>query len=240
MQLVNNRVVVNPMEPRAAIAGYSRDDDRWTLWVGCQGVMMLRAQLAQILRVTPKKRLRVLTGNVGGSFGMKSYAYPEYICLLHAARDLGRTIKWVNDRSESFLSDHHGRSHEVEGELALDADGNFLAVRLTSYADFGVYVAAVAPMMPTFTTMRNVVGPYRTPLVEVASKCVLTTTTPVSSYRGAGRPEAIYYMERLVQAAQRRRTSTPSNCGDATTFGRTNFRMRRLPVRSTIAAILPQ
>ena len=200
LRLVNNRVVVNPMEPRAAIAGYSRDDDRWTLWVGCQGVMMLRAQLAQILRVTPE-RLRVLTGNVGGSFGMKSYAYPEYICLLHAARDLGRTIKWVNDRSESFLSDHHGRSHEVEGELALDADGNFLAVRLTSYADFGAYVAAVAPMMPTFTTMRNVVGPYRTPLVEVASKCVLTTTTPVSSYRGAGRPEAIYYMERLVQAA---------------------------------------
>jgi carbon-monoxide dehydrogenase large subunit len=200
LRLINNRIVVNSMEPRGAVASFARDEDRWTLRVGCQGVMMLRAQLSDIMRIPPEK-LRVVTHNVGGSFGMKSFVYPEYICVLHAARDLGRPIKWLNDRSESFLSDQHGRCHEVLAELALDAEGNFLAVRTTGFGNLGAYIGAFAPMMPTFTTMRNLIGPYRTPLIEVSSKCVLTTTTPVSSYRGSGRPEAIYYMERLVQTA---------------------------------------
>jgi carbon-monoxide dehydrogenase large subunit len=200
LRLINNRIIVNSMEPRGALATYDRSDGRWTLRVGCQGVMMLRAQLSTVMRVPPEK-LRIITHNVGGSFGMKSFVYPEYICVLHAARALERPIKWLNDRSESFLSDQHGRCHEVVAELALDAEGQFLAVRVNGFGNFGAYIGAVAPMMPTFTTMRNIIGPYRTPLVEVSSKCVLTTTPPVSSYRGAGRPEAQYYMERLVQAA---------------------------------------
>jgi carbon-monoxide dehydrogenase large subunit len=200
LRLINNRIVVNAMEPRGAVASFARDEDRWTLRIGCQGVMMLRAQLSDVMRIPPE-RLRVVTHNVGGSFGMKSFVYPEYICVLHAARELDRPIKWVNDRSESFLSDQHGRCHEVLAELALDAEGHFLAVRVTGFGNFGAYISAVAPMMPTFTTMRNLIGPYRTPLIEVSTKCVLTTTTPVSSYRGAGRPEALYYMERLVQTA---------------------------------------
>ena len=200
LHLVNNRIVVNAMEPRGALASFDPAEERWTLRVGCQGVMMLRAQLSTIMRVPPEK-LRILTQNVGGSFGMKSFVFPEYICLLHAARALGRPVKWLNDRSESFLSDQHGRCHEVTAELALDAEGRFLAVRTKGYGNFGAYIGAVAPMMPTFTTMRNIIGPYRTPLLEISSQCVLTTTTPVSSYRGAGRPEAQYYMERLVQAA---------------------------------------
>ena len=200
LRLINNRIVVNAMEPRGAVASFERDKEKWTLRIGCQGVMMLRAQLCEIMRIPPEK-LRIVTGNVGGSFGMKSFVYPEYICLLHAARELGYPIKWVNNRSESFLSDQHGRSHEVLAELALDAKGHFLAVRLSGFGNFGAYISAVAPMMPTFTTMRNLIGPYRTPLIEVSTKCALTTTSPVSSYRGAGRPEALYYMERLVQTA---------------------------------------
>jgi len=200
LHLINNRVVVNSMEPRGALASFDHDEERWTLRVGCQGVMMLRAQLSTIMRVPPEK-VRILTQNVGGSFGMKSFVFPEYICLLHAARALGRPVKWINDRSESFLSDQHGRCHEVTAELALDAEGYFLAVRTEGFGNFGAYIGAVAPMMPTFTTMRNITGPYRTPLIEISSQCILTTSTPVSSYRGAGRPEAQYYMERLVQAA---------------------------------------
>jgi carbon-monoxide dehydrogenase large subunit len=199
LKIANNRVVVNPMETRSAIGSYEKG--RWTLRAGCQGVIMLRNQLAEDVFRVPPDQVRVLTRNVGGSFGMKSFVYPEYVCVLHAARSLGRPVKWTSTRSESFLSDQHGRDHLVTAELALDEDGNFLAVRVTGHGNVGGYMGYVAPMMPTFTTMRNLTGPYRTPLIEVAMKCLFTNTPPVSSYRGAGRPEANYYMERLVETA---------------------------------------
>src|SRR5438105_8748206 len=118
------------MEPRAAVAAYDAKTENFTLHVGCSGAVAMRGQLAAILNVPPEK-VRVLTGNVGGSFGMKAFVYPEYVGLFHAARALGRPIKWTDERSESFLSDHHGRDHEVVAELALDAAHNFLAVRFT-------------------------------------------------------------------------------------------------------------
>ena len=146
-----------------------------------------------------RDKVRVLTGNVGGSFGMKQPTYPEYFCILHAARELGRPVKWTDERSESFVSDTHGRDHEMTAELALDRDGNFLAVRLTGYGNLGATYGAPGP--PTRNAVRNTLGVYKTPLIEVSTKCVFTNTTPVGAYRGAGRPEANYYMERLVDAA---------------------------------------
>jgi carbon-monoxide dehydrogenase large subunit len=200
LSIVNNRVVVSAMEPRSAIASYDPAEAHWTLHVGCQGVFGLRNQLADILGVPPAK-LRVLTGNVGGSFGMKSSAYPEYICLFHAARALGRPVKWTDERSGSFVSDQHGRDTEVTAELALDAEGRFLAVRVTGFGNMGAYLGTVAPLMSTLNIVKNVVSVYRTPLVEVSTKCVFTNTSPVSAYRGAGRPEANYIMERLIDTA---------------------------------------
>ena len=146
-------------------------------------------------------RCACVTGNVGGSFGMKAAPYPEYVCVLHAARALGRPVKWTDERSGSFVSDSHGRDHRVDAELALDADGNFLAVRLTSFGNMGGFLANVGPMPSTQNAVKNVQSVYRTPLIEVSTKCVFTNTTHVSAYRGAGRPEGNYYMERLIDTA---------------------------------------
>jgi carbon-monoxide dehydrogenase large subunit len=202
LPLRNNRIVVCAMEPRAALASWDADEQKFTLNVSCQGVFGLRAQMAGLMGV-PVEKFRVLTGHVGGSFGMKASAYPEYIPMLHAARLLGRPVKWTDDRSGSFLSDQHGRDHDVEGELALDGEGNFLAVRLTAFANMGGYMATVAPLMGTGNFVKNVQANYRTPLIEVNTKCVITNTTPVSAYRGAGRPEGNYFMERLIEEAAR-------------------------------------
>jgi aerobic carbon-monoxide dehydrogenase large subunit len=202
LALRNTRLVVNAMEPRAAVAAYDAARERFTFHVGCQGVFGLRAQLAEILNIPPAK-LRVLTRNVGGSFGMKAQAYPEYVCLLHAARLLGRPVKWTDERSSSFLSDSHGRDHEKVAELALDADGHFLAIRLTGTGNMGAYLGAVAPLPPTINAVKNMVSVYRTPLIEVSTQCVFTNTSYVSAYRGAGRPEGNYFMERLIDAAAR-------------------------------------
>ncbi len=200
LAFVNNRVVVNAMEPRAAVAAYDAKSESFTLHVGCQGAFGMRGQLAGILNVPPE-RVRVLTGNVGGSFGMKAAAYPEYLCVLHAARVLGRPVKWTADRFESFVSDHHGRDHEFRGELALDEKGRFLALRFSGYGNMGAYLGTVAPLMSTLNLVKNSVSVYRVPLLEVSTKCMFTNTTLVSAYRGAGRPEANYYMERLIDLA---------------------------------------
>ena len=198
LKMLNSRLVVAPMEPRAAIAAY--DGQRFTFHVGSQGVFGMRANISEAIGV-PAKDVRVLTGQVGGSFGMKAAVFPEYICILHAARALGRPVKWTDERSGSFVSDSHGRDHEVTGELALDADGKFLAVRLTSHANVGAFLSPVAPMPGTLNAVKNVQGMYRTPLLEVSTKVMFTNTSHVSAYRGAGRPEGNYYMERLIDAA---------------------------------------
>jgi aerobic carbon-monoxide dehydrogenase large subunit len=200
LKLVNSRVVVNAMEPRAAIGVYDTASGRFTLHAPSQGVFGLRANMADILKIEPKQ-VRILTGHVGGSFGMKSAPFPEYVCVLHAARALGRPVKWTDERSGSFVSDSHGRDHELTAELALDADGSFLAVRITNLGNMGGFLSQVAPMPSTLNIVKNVQSVYRTPLIEVSTKCVFTNTSHVSAYRGAGRPEGNYYMERLVDAA---------------------------------------
>jgi aerobic carbon-monoxide dehydrogenase large subunit len=199
LEINSNRIVVSPMEPRSAIGAV--ENGRWVLRVGCQGVMGLRGGLAKdVLNTTPDK-VRVLTGNVGGSFGMKSQVYPEYGPLLLAAKTLGRPVKWTDERSESFLSDHHGRDHQRVAELALDKDGCFLAVRLTGTGNAGAYI--YPPMPATTNAVKNIIDVYATPAMEVNSKVVFTNTTPVAAYRGAGRPEGNYYMERLIDTAAR-------------------------------------
>ncbi len=200
VDLVNSRVVVNPLEPRAALGSYDAASERWTLNTGSQGVFGMKAQLAFVLGAPPEK-VHVLTGNVGGSFGMKASVYPEYVCVLHGARMLGRPVKWTDERSTSFLSDNHGRDHLQTVELALDAEGHFLALRLTGFANLGAYMGTMAPQPPTLNVVRNTASLYRTPLIEVSTRCVFSNTTFVSPYRGAGRPEGNYFMERVIDVA---------------------------------------
>jgi carbon-monoxide dehydrogenase large subunit len=198
LDLRANRIVVNAMEPRSANAQYEPERGHWTLHIGCQGVFGFRNYIAQVLGVG-RDKVRVLTDRVGGSFGMKQPTYPEHYCIMHAARELGRPVKWTDERSGSFVSDTHGRDALMSAELALDRDGNFLAVRLTGYGNLGATYGAPGPA--TRNAVRNTLGVYKTPLIEVSTKCVFTATTPVGAYRGAGRPEANYYMERLVETA---------------------------------------
>jgi aerobic carbon-monoxide dehydrogenase large subunit len=200
LDIVNTRVAVVSMEPRVALGHYDKKTDRYTIQVPTQGVSGNKAILARILNVPPEK-VRVLTANVGGSFGMKNLNYPEYTCILHAAKELGRPVKWTDERSTSFLSDSHGRAQIIHAELALDADGKFLAVRLSGYGNLGAYITGVAPGPLSLNTAKNLASVYRTPLLGVDIKTVLTNTTLMGAYRGAGRPEANYYMERLIDRA---------------------------------------
>ena len=199
LRLVNSRVVVAPLEPRSGLARME-PDGRFTIRLGTQGVFGFRAGLAKLMNMQPKQ-LRVLTGNVGGSFGMKASVYPEYVCLLHAARVTGRPVKWTDDRTDSFVSDSHGRDHVFDAALALDEDGRFLAVRAEGWGNLGAYLGNAAMIPSTSNIVKNMVGVYATPLIEVSSRCVFTNTTPVGAYRGAGRPEGNFFMERLVDQA---------------------------------------
>ena len=200
LKLVNSRVVVSAMEPRAAVAEYDAASGGFTLHVGCQGVFGMKNQLMDLLGL-PGEKVRVLTGNVGGSFGMKAAVYPEYLPILHAAKTLGRPVRWTAERGESFISDHQGRDQVFDCELALDKDGKFLAWRATGYANVGAHLANVAPLMGTMNIVKNMNSLYRTPAIEVSTKAVFTNTLFVSAYRGAGRPEGNYFMERLVDVA---------------------------------------
>lgn len=196
----NSRIVVCAMEPRSALADYT--DGRYVLRAGCQGTFGMRNALVSVLGV-PKEQVRVLTGSVGGSFGMKASCYPEYITALHAAKQLGRPVKWTDERGESFLSDSHGRDHDHTIELGLDQDGRFLALRVTGYANIGANLSNSTTLPPTMNIVKNIIGVYRTPLISASVKCVVTNTSPVGAYRGAGRPEGNYYIERMIDTAAR-------------------------------------
>ncbi|WP_441227962.1 xanthine dehydrogenase family protein molybdopterin-binding subunit [Tardiphaga sp. 20_F10_N6_6] len=200
LDIENTRVAVGSMEPRCALATYEKSGGRYVIQVPTQGVAGNRNTLAKQLNVAPDK-VRILTGNVGGSFGMKNISYPEYICLLHAAKELDKPVKWLDERSSSFLSDSQGRAQDIHAELALDKDGKFLAVRLKGYGNLGAYITGVSPSPLSLNTGKNLASVYKTPLLSVDIKCVLTNTTLMGAYRGAGRPEANYFMERLIDRA---------------------------------------
>jgi aerobic carbon-monoxide dehydrogenase large subunit len=200
LETSNQRMVVNAMEPRAAIGEYHAAAGKWTLYSSSQGVYGMKTSLMDILSA-PAEKVRVVTGQVGGSFGMKAAVYPEYVCVLHAARALGRPVKWTDERSGSFVSDHHGRAQDMVIEIAFDENAHILAIRLTGYGDMGGYLAQFGPLLPTGNQVKNIASIYRTPLIEVATKCVFTNTNFVSAYRGAGRPEGNYYVERALDLA---------------------------------------
>jgi carbon-monoxide dehydrogenase large subunit len=200
LDIVNTRVAVVAMEPRAALASYDKASQRFTIQVPTQGVAANRVVLRNILKVQ-KEQVHLLTANVGGSFGMKNASYPEYVCILHAAKALSRPVKWTDERSTSFLSDSHGRAQKIHCELALDADGKFLAVKVSGYGNLGAYITGVAPSPLSLNIGKNLGSVYRTPLMTIDIKTVLTNTTLMGAYRGAGRPEANYYMERLIDRA---------------------------------------
>ncbi|MGY8682609.1 xanthine dehydrogenase family protein molybdopterin-binding subunit [Bradyrhizobium sp. UFLA05-153] len=200
LDIENTRVAVVSMEPRVGLASYDKKTERYTIQVPTQGVSGNRANLAKNLKV-PNEKVRILTANVGGSFGMKNINYPEYMCILFAAKTLGRPVKWTDERSTSFLSDSHGRAQKIHAELALDAEGHFLAAKLSGYGNLGAYITGVAPSPLSLNTGKNFSSVYRTPLMAIDIKTVLTNTTLMGAYRGAGRPEANYYMERLIDRA---------------------------------------
>jgi len=198
-----NRLAGITMEPRGAVASYDAATERFTVHLGCQGVWAMRETLARALMNVEPEQIRILARNIGGSFGMKAQAYPEMILTLHAARDLGRPVKWIEDRSGSFLSDYMGRDYAVDAALALDLEGNFLAVKFEGHSNLGGFSTGLEPMMHTANIEKNGVSLYRTPLVHVHTRCVMTNTVPTGPYRGAGRPEGNYVMERLIDAAAR-------------------------------------
>ena len=210
LTVVNQRVVVCAMEPRAAIGVYDAVSDKYTLHAGTQGATALRDVMAGMIKL-PKEKLRVVTGDVGGGFGMKTPPYPEYLALLLAARKLGRPVKWVGTRGESFLSDSQGRDTVMTGELALDRDGKFLALRIRAICNGGAYLTPPGAHIATTNFAVCLINVYATPVIDAQSKYVLTNAAPVGPYRGAGRPEAAYIVERLVDRAARELKIDPAD-----------------------------
>src|ERR1700758_2060437 len=199
LELVNNRVVVNSMEPRGAVGEYDPGEDAYTLWSSTQGSHFLRNLLAESVFRVPENRIRVVTPDVGGGFGMKLFLYPEHILVLWAAKKLGRPVKWTPDRADAFMTDTQGRDNLTRLELALDEDLRILAL----VANMGAYLSNFAPEIPTASGAVMHSGVYAIPAIHVGVKGVFTNTVPVDAYRGAGRPEAAYAIERLVDYAAR-------------------------------------
>jgi len=204
LELVNNRVVVNSMEPRGAIGEYDPGEDSCTLWSSTQGSHFVRNLLAESIFKIPENRIRVVTPDVGGGFGMKLFLYPEHILVLWAAKKLVRAVKWTAERSDAFMTDTQGRDNITRLELALDEDLRFLALDVAILANMGAYLSNFAPEIPTVSGAVMHSGVYAIPAIHVGVKGVFTNTVPVDAYRGAGRPEAAYAVERLIDFAARR------------------------------------
>ncbi len=203
LTLVNNRIVVNPMETRACLAEYDPEADRLTLTVGSQGVHSMHTILCDRVLKIPREKLRVVTRDVGGAFGMKIFVFPEYPVCLHAARLLGRPVKWVAERGESFVCDTHGRDHLTTVSIALGADRRMTAIRAEVRANLGAYLSQFGPFIPTDCGAQMYTGVYRFEAAHFRVRCAFTNTQPVDAYRGAGRPEAAYAVERAVDYVAR-------------------------------------
>jgi carbon-monoxide dehydrogenase large subunit len=203
LEFVNNRLIPNAIEPRAAVAQYSRGDDSYTLYVSNQNPHVERLLMTAFVLGLPEHKVRVIAPDVGGGFGSKIYLYAEETVITWAAKQTGRPIKWTAERSESFLSDAHGRDHLTKAELALDKNGKFLAMRVATTANMGAYLSTFASCIPTILYATLLAGQYTTPAIYCEVTAVFTNTAPVDAYRGAGRPEATYVVERLVDTAAR-------------------------------------
>jgi len=227
LEIVNNRLIPNAIEPRAVNASYTRQDDSYTVYVANQNPHVERLLMGAFVLGLPESRLRIIAPDVGGGFGSKIFLYPEDVALTWASKKVGRPIKWTAERSESFLTDAHGRDHVTKAELALDADGKFLAMRVHTIANMGAYLSTFASSVPTILYATLLAGQYTTPAIYAEVKAVFTNTSPVDAYRGAGRPEATYVVERLVEAAARETNVDPA------TLRRKNF-IRSFPYATPV------
>jgi carbon-monoxide dehydrogenase large subunit len=207
LELVNNRLVANPIEPRAALAEYHASG-KTTLYTPSQGPHHIYGQIADQVVKTGREKLNVVSGNVGGAFGMKIFLYPEQPLMVWAARRLKKSVRWTSERSEGFLSDAQGRDNYTVAELGLDGDARFTALRVTTWANMGGYLSNFGPFIPQLAGP-VLSGVYRIPLIFLGVKGTLTNTVPVDAYRGAGRPEAIYLLERIVDVAARELKMAP-------------------------------
>ena len=203
IELVNNRLIPNAMEPRAAIGEFSAADDRYTLYTTSQNPHVIRLLMCLFVLGLPEHKVRVVAPDVGGGFGSKIFHYAEEALLTWASKKVRRPIKWTADRSESFMTDAHGRDHVTTAELALDPQGKFLAMRVSTLANMGAYLSTFATAVPTYLYATLLAGQYTTPIVYCEVKAGFTNTVPVDAYRGAGRPEATFVVERLVEVAAR-------------------------------------
>jgi aerobic carbon-monoxide dehydrogenase large subunit len=228
LDFVNNRLIPNAIEPRAANAQYSRASGDYTLYVASQNPHVERLLMTAFVLGLPENKVRVVAPDVGGGFGSKIYLYPEDVVVTWAAKQLNRPVKWTAERSESFVSDAHGRDHVTVAELALDKNGKFLAMRVRTTANLGAYLSTFASCIPTILYATLLAGQYTTPLIYCEVTAVFTNTVPVDAYRGAGRPEATYVVERLVETAAREMRVDPAE------LRRRNF-IRQFPYQTPVA-----
>jgi aerobic carbon-monoxide dehydrogenase large subunit len=211
LDIINNRLVPNPMEPRAALAEYDAGSDQLTLWNTSQNPHVARLVIAAFVGMAPEHKLRVIAPDVGGGFGSKIFIYPEEVVALWAARRVGHPVKWTSDRSESFLADAHGRDHITHAEMAFDADGKILGLRAKTIANIGGYMSTFSSAIPTYMYATLLSGQYAIPQIYCEVDAVYTNTVPVDAYRGAGRPEASFVVERLIEVGARELGQDPAD-----------------------------
>ena len=217
IDLVNNRLIPNPMEPRAAVGDYDSGTDSLTLYTTSQNPHVARLVLSAFIGIAPEHKLRVIAPDVGGGFGSKIFIYAEETICVWAAKKIDRPVKWNSDRTEAFLSDAHGRDHSTQAELAIDANGKMIGLRVHTIANLGAYLSTFSSSVPTYLYAPLLSGQYNIPAIYAEVDAVYTTTAPVDAYRGAGRPEATFVIERIVEKAARELGKDPAD------FRRQNF-----------------
>jgi carbon-monoxide dehydrogenase large subunit len=210
MELVNNRLVPNAMEPRAAIAEYNEAEEHFTLYTTSQNPHVARLVLSAFYNIAQEHKLRVIAPDVGGGFGSKIYIYPEEMVALWASKKVLRPVKWNGDRSEAFLTDAHGRDHVSKAEMAFDKDNKITGLRVKTHANLGAYMSLFSSSVPTYLYATLLSGQYNIPAIYAEVMTVYTNTTPVDAYRGAGRPEASYLLERMMETAARQLKVDPA------------------------------
>jgi len=230
LEFINNRLVPNAMEPRAALADYDPGSESFTLWNATQNPHVARLVISAFIGVAPEHKLRVIAPDVGGGFGSKIFIYPEEVVCLWASKVVNRPVKWTCERSESFITDAHGRDHVTRAQLALDGDGRITAMKVHTVANLGAYMSTFSSAVPTFLYATLLSGQYAIPNIYCEVDAVYTNTVPVDAYRGAGRPEATFVVERLVEAAARELGVDP------TELRKKNF-VRQFPYQTAVASL---
>jgi carbon-monoxide dehydrogenase large subunit len=226
MKVINNRLVPNPMEPRAALGVYDEGEDHYTLWTTSQNPHVARLVLSAFYNVAPENKLRVIAPDVGGGFGSKIYIYPEEIVCLWASKRTGVPVKWNSDRTEAFLTDAHGRDHVSTVKMAFDADNRITGFKVDTIANLGAYMSLFSSSVPTYLYATLLSGQYNIPNIHANVRTVYTNTVPVDAYRGAGRPEATYLVERMMETAARELGISPAELRKRTSSASSRTRRR--------------